>query len=130
MRIMEGIDKEELLDFHEKKITEFNVPDWMFAGNQCPTCKNKLTRRGLRAVILDFGARNFGCVKGEFLCPHCNSGFSWVYDLQLTKLAMFLAALCMPTTECKNFLASDADPERNVLVTEFVRLKEKQEKVS
>lgn len=81
----------DILEFHEKSLEEFNIPAW--AMIDCPYCGEKLQKRSIREIGMKFNSRNMGDIFLEFCCHSCSKMDVLYYRQEVKSTNEFLPFL-------------------------------------
>ena len=78
--------------FHESRMNEMKLPDWIH-NIACPFCNRKLPKRSVRNVQLCLNTRNFGEIAVEIFCDDCSKMDTLYHRTKIHKQNQFLDLL-------------------------------------
>jgi len=77
----------DIVNFHEKEVQKFGVPEWLKL--KCPYCSHDLSLHGIRTIGLKLNTRNMGDLVVEFVCDSCSRGNTFYYRQEVKNIMEF-----------------------------------------
>lgn len=78
----------EVIEFHEKLLETYNIPEW--ARINCPYCNTKFSLHSIREIGFKLNSRNVGDVFFEFCCDNCSKMNTFYYRSQIKESKDFI----------------------------------------
>jgi len=75
---------DEVLQFHEKELSKWNLPKWM--NIKCPFCFKEQPLRSIRSVSIKFNTRNMGDLALEICCSDCHKMDTLYFQQEIDKI--------------------------------------------
>ena len=126
MNIMDKVEKSDFDAFRRLKIEKFGLPSWLIAS-ACPQCRQPLDWAGVDSISLETGAKHFGDLSFNYICPVCSSSTTRYFKAGSKTLVDFVMSLRPEAQPGKAAFRHEIPLEQNNLFNEYVEMQKKTE---